>query len=132
MSSIFARARRYQSLTPGERAFLRLAEGLVFVALVGAGTACAQYLAGPAAGIGAIDWTVVARVCAAGAAVAVLMALAKYFKAHGDPALADALGALGAQIVSRAATAAGEPSARASLPAESAAGPAADGGRVGG
>ena len=132
MSSILARARRYQSLTPGERAFLRLVEGLAFVALVGAGTACAQYLAGPAAGIGAIDWAVVAQVCAAGAAVAVLMALAKYFKAHGDPALADALSVLGAGVERAVAPAAGEPAVPASQPAEAAAGQPAGAGRVGG
>jgi hypothetical protein len=84
---------------------------LIYVALVGAATAGAQYLASPAgSGLGAIDWATVARVCIAGAAVALLMALAKYFKAHGfkahgfkahgDPALGDALGALSAQIAS--------------------------------
>jgi hypothetical protein len=101
MANIWTRARRYEQLTPGERAALRLIEGLIYVALVGAATAGAQYLASPAgSGLGAIDWATVARVCIAGAAVALLMALAKYFKAHGDPALGDALGALSAQIAS--------------------------------
>ena len=110
MANIWTRARRYEQLTPGERAALRLIEGLIYVALVGAATAGAQYLASPAgaqylarpagSGLGVIDWATVVRVCIAGAAVALLMALAKYFKAHGDPALGDALGALSAQIAS--------------------------------
>jgi hypothetical protein len=99
LSTLLARARRYEPLTPLERAALRLVEGLLYVALVGAATAGAQYLAGPAgAGMGAVDWATVARVCLAGGAVAVLLALAKYFKAHGDPALGEALGTLAAQV----------------------------------
>jgi hypothetical protein len=99
MLNILARARHYQSLTPAERALLRLLEGLAAVALVGAATAAAQYLSSPTgAGLGAVTWPIVARVSAAGAAVAVLLALAKYFKAHSDPALADALGALATRI----------------------------------
>jgi preprotein translocase subunit SecG len=90
------RARAYQPLTPAERAVLRLLETLAYVALIGAATAAAQYFAKPAGAGGAINWATVGRVCAAGAALAVLMALAKYFKAHGDPALAGALTSLAA------------------------------------
>jgi hypothetical protein len=100
--NMLARARSYASLTPGERALLRLLEGLAAVALVGAATACIQYLASqPGAGWAAIDWPGIARVCVAGAAVAVLLALAKYFKAHGDPVLAEALGQIGARVASQ-------------------------------
>lgn len=99
MASIFTRAQRYESLAPAERALLRLVEGLASVALVGALTAGAQYLGSPAgSGLGAVAWAEVARVCAAGAAVAVLLALSKYFKAQGDPALADALSGLGTRL----------------------------------
>ncbi|HEY7832741.1 MAG TPA: hypothetical protein VIG30_04145 [Ktedonobacterales bacterium] len=94
MIQLVRRARAYQSLTPAERAVLRLLETLAYVALLGAATAAAQYFAKPAGG--AINWATVGRVCAAGAALAVLMALAKYFKAHGDPALAGALTSLAA------------------------------------
>jgi hypothetical protein len=104
MANLLARARRYERLTPLERAALRLIEGLIYVLLVGAATAGAQYLAGPAgAGLGAIDWAAVARVCLAGGAVAVLLALAKYFKAHGDPALGEALGTLAGRVTPEAA-----------------------------
>lgn len=99
--SIFTRARTYATLTPGERALLRLLEGLGAVALLRAATACAQYLGSqPGAGLGAVDWPAIVRVCVAGAAVAVLLALAKYFKAHGDPVLADALAQVGAEVAS--------------------------------
>jgi hypothetical protein len=102
MVNLLARARRYEPLMPLERAALRLIEGLLYVALVGAATAGAQYLADPAGaglgGFGAVDWATVARVCLAGGAVAVLLALAKYFKAHGDPALGEALGTLAERV----------------------------------
>src|SRR5258707_14855010 len=99
MANIWTRARRYEQLTPGERAALRLIQGLIYVALVGAATAGAQYLASPAgSGLGVIDWATGVRVCIAGAAVGLLVALAKDFKAHGDPALGDALRAPSAHI----------------------------------
>lgn len=103
MRSMLARARAYETLTPGERALLRLVEGLASVALVGALTAGAQYLgAAPGAAhgavLGAVDWAGVARVCAAGGLVALLMAVAKYCKAQGDPALGDAIAGLGARV----------------------------------
>lgn len=105
MTQLIRRARAYQPLSPAERALLRLLEGFASVALIGAATAAAQYLAGPTGLGGAVNWGVVAHVCAAGAAVSVLMALAKYFKAHGDPTLAAALDALGARITSAPASA---------------------------
>jgi hypothetical protein len=117
MLDILARARRYESLTPAERALLRLLEGLASVALVGAATAAAQYLASPAgAGLSALSWPTIARVCAAGAAVAVLLAVAKYFKAHGDPSLAGTLATL-AQRVADSAGVAGSPPAAPPPPA---------------
>jgi hypothetical protein len=98
MFTLFARASRYASLTPAERAFLRLLEGLAYTALLGAANACVQYLGAHPGASSPVDWQPVLRTCAAGAAVAVLMALAKYFKAHGDPALGVALAAAGAQL----------------------------------
>ncbi|HEY7780696.1 MAG TPA: hypothetical protein VIC85_10850 [Ktedonobacterales bacterium] len=101
MRSLLARARAYETLTPGERALLRLVEGVASVALVGALTAGAQYLgAARGASLGAVDWAGVARVCAAGGVVALLMAVAKYCKAQGDPALGDAIAGLGARVAS--------------------------------
>jgi len=49
-------------------------------------------------GNAAVNWADVGRAALAAACVAVLLALAKYAKAHGDPALGDALGEIGNTI----------------------------------
>ncbi len=93
MSSLFARARAYQTLTPAERALLNLLEGLLCAALVAALPIVAQALAR-----GSINWSDVARTALAAGAVAILLSLAKYARAHGDPALADALAGTSAAL----------------------------------
>ncbi|MFI5272069.1 MAG: hypothetical protein ACHQ4H_03440 [Ktedonobacterales bacterium] len=121
MRTLFLRARSYAPLTPAERALLRLLEGLVCAALVAALPVLAQALSH-----GAINWADVARAALAAAAVAVLLALAKYARAHGDPVLGQALG--GALAASASALA-----AQAPLPAVSttlAAGSTTDGAAV--
>jgi hypothetical protein len=80
--NLFARAAQRQTLTPAERALLRLVEGLAATALVAALPIVAQALSD-----GAMDWGNVARTALAAAAVAVLLALVKYAKAFGDPPL---------------------------------------------
>ena len=80
--TLFARARARAPLTPGERALLRLIEGLACAALV----AALPVVAG-ALGHGPVRWDDVGRAALAAAAVAVLLALAKYARAQGDPAL---------------------------------------------
>lgn len=89
MGELWRRARRHEPLTPGERAFLRLIEGLVCAALVATLPVVADAL-----GSAGVNWTDVGRAALAAAAVAVLLALAKYARAQGDPALGDALGAM--------------------------------------
>lgn len=86
-STLFGRARAYAPLTPAERAVLRLLEGLACAALVAALPVVAQVLAAQ----GSVNWPDVGRAALAAGAVAVLLALAKYARAHGDPALGDAL-----------------------------------------
>jgi hypothetical protein len=85
-ATLFARARAYAPLTPGERALLRLIEGLACAALVAALPVVADAL-----GRGPVRWDDVARAALAAAAVAVLLALAKYARAQGDPALGTVL-----------------------------------------
>lgn len=80
--NLFVRAAQRQTLTPAERALLRLFEGLVATALVAALPIVAQALAE-----GTLDWGNVARTALAAAAVAVLLALVKYARAFGDPPL---------------------------------------------
>ncbi len=82
MSSLLRRARAYASLTPGERALLKLLEGLACAALVAALPTISTALA-----TGSVNWAGVARTALAASTVAVLLALAKYAKAHADPAL---------------------------------------------
>lgn len=83
MTSLFARARAYLPLSPAERAVLKLVEGLICVAFVAALPVVADALSRQS-----VAWSDVARAALAAAAVAVLLALAKYARAHGDPTLA--------------------------------------------
>src|SRR5258708_3891085 len=79
----------YSSLTPAERALLKLLEGLACAALVAALPIVASALSH-----NAVNWPDVARAALAAVTAAVFLALAKYAKyakAHGDPALGDIL-----------------------------------------
>lgn len=91
MRNVFERAAEYQPLTPGERALLRLIEGLACAGLV-----AALPIVAAALGSTDVNWGTVVRAALAAVAVAILMALAKYTKAHGDPMLSDALSQLAA------------------------------------
>jgi hypothetical protein len=82
---VFARARANLTLTPGERAFLKLVGGLAGTAVVAAVLAAAQVLAGTPPD--AVRWPVVLHVAAGAFAAALWTALSKYYKAHGDPPL---------------------------------------------
>ena len=128
MRNLYSRAANYQSLTPFERALLRLVEGLVCTALVAALPIVANALASTS-----IDWGNVLRAALAAGAVAVLLALVKYARAHADPVLAGALdelmAALSADVASTSANSAndtkGAPDAeeaRASVPASASVG----------
>jgi hypothetical protein len=86
--NIFARARAYASLTPAERALLKLIEGLICAALVAALPIVADALSH-----GGVDWPAILRAALAAASVAILMALTKYARAQADPVLATAAGA---------------------------------------
>ncbi|HEX2348925.1 MAG TPA: hypothetical protein VHI51_10880 [Ktedonobacterales bacterium] len=79
---LWRRARAYAALTPGERALLRLAEGLLCAGLVAALPVIAAAL-----GHQPINWSDLGRAALAAAATAMLLALNKYLRAHGDPPL---------------------------------------------
>ncbi len=83
--SLAQRALAYAPLTPGERALLRLAEGLLCAALVAALPIVADAL-----GRQAVNWSDVGRAALAAGATAALLALNKYLRAHGDPPLTGA------------------------------------------
>ncbi len=69
-SSLVQRARAYAGLTPGERALLRLGEGLLCAGIVAALPILAQAL-----GQQAVNWGDVGRAALAAAATAILLAL---------------------------------------------------------
>ena len=83
LSDLLGRARAGMALTPAERALLRLAEGLLCAGLVAAAPVIAQAL-----GRQGVIWGDVARAALAAGATAILLALAKYARAQGDPPLA--------------------------------------------
>src|SRR5581483_5140306 len=96
MFGLFARARQYAPLSPGQRALLKLAEGLLCAALVAALPVVAEALSR-----GDVSWADAGRTALAAATVAVLLALAKYLKAHGDPQLGATLDTLGTEVADR-------------------------------
>lgn len=81
-SNLWRRALAHATLTPGERALLRLAEGLFCAGLVAALPIIAEAL-----GQQSVNWSDVGRAALAAAATAALLALNKYVRAHSDPAL---------------------------------------------
>src|SRR5258706_7739550 len=83
---VFAKARAHESLTPTQRAFLKLVEGFII-----AGVVAALPVLSLALGEDSINWAGVGRVALGTFATAALMAAVKYLKAQGDPPLADAL-----------------------------------------
>lgn len=84
-SSLLQRARTYAGLTPGERALLRLGEGLLCAGIVAALPIVAQAL-----GQQTVNWSDVGRAALAAVATAILLALNKYLRAHGDPPITSA------------------------------------------
>lgn len=80
--NLIKRAQAYAPLTPTERAILKLGEGLLAAALI----AALPIVAGALGGTG-VNWADVARAALGAAGVAALLALVKYAKAHGDPAI---------------------------------------------
>jgi hypothetical protein len=77
---LWRRASAYATLTPGERALLRLAEGLLCAGLVAALPVIADALSHQP-----VNWGDLGRAALAAAATAMLLALNKYLRAHGDP-----------------------------------------------
>ncbi len=86
IGSLWRRAQAYTALTPGERALLRLVEGLVCAGIVAALPIIADAL-----GRQAVNWSDVGRAALAAALTAILLALNKYLRAQNDPPLTGAL-----------------------------------------
>lgn len=83
---MFKRAAAYVNLSPGERAFLRLIEGLLIAAFI-AGLQAAMPLLNSGVDPMAVPWGSVAQTFAATVLGAIGAAVLKYAKAQGDPPL---------------------------------------------
>lgn len=112
----FTRARQGLNLTPGERALLKLLEGFVM-----AGVVAVLPIVAPALAQQSVNWTLVAHTAMGTFAVAVLLAVAKFYKAQGDAPLAQPLAALATTVASDVANLPGMPNAVKQLAPSSAA-----------
>jgi hypothetical protein len=87
MFGLFAKAAAGASLSPAARAALKFVEGIGAAAFVSALPVVAQMLASQL-NAGAVNWTATGQTALACVVMAFLLALAKYYKSHGDAPLA--------------------------------------------
>jgi hypothetical protein len=85
MLSLLERAHFYENLSPGERALLKIVEGLLISAVI-AGVAAALPIVSTQ-NVNAINWSAVLAAFVAPALKTLYDGVAKYFKAFGDPPL---------------------------------------------
>ncbi len=90
--NLFARASANLPLTPGERAFLKVVEGVVLTAALAALTAAYPTIS--TGSLASVDWARTGSVAAIAFLVSMLQAANKYFRAFGDPPLAAVADAL--------------------------------------
>lgn len=97
--SVFQQSRAGLNLSPAARAFLKLCEGFLVAGIVAASPVVAQLL-----GQQSVNWSQTLRLAGAAFAVAVLLAVVKYCKAHMDAPLAAPIAALAGDIGQSIAT----------------------------
>ena len=85
MLSLLRRAHFYADLTPGERALLKIIEGLIVSAVIAGLVAAFPLLS--TQNVASINWTSVLSVFVAAAGKTLYDGVSKYFKAFGDPSL---------------------------------------------
>jgi hypothetical protein len=85
MFGLLQRARLYANLTPGERALLKIVEGLIVSAAIAGIVAALPAVS--TQNLAAINWMAVGSVFVAAAGKTLYDGVAKYFKAFGDPPL---------------------------------------------
>ncbi|MBF6589406.1 MAG: hypothetical protein IVW57_02605 [Ktedonobacterales bacterium] len=95
--AVMGRARARLPLTPGERALLKLAQGLLVSGVIAALLTAGHALESD----GPVAWRRVVLASAVAALVAVLNALAKYYRAQGDTPISEALAYLANQAEQR-------------------------------
>ncbi len=85
MFSLLQRARLYANLTPGERALLKIVEGLLVSAVLAGLVAAFPLLS--TQDVSAIKWPAVLSVFVAAGGKTLYDGLSKYFRSFGDPPL---------------------------------------------
>lgn len=85
MFSLLQRAHLYANLTPGERALLKIVEGLAVSAIIAGLVAALPLLSTQS--VASINWTAVLSVFVAAGGKTLYDGVSKYFKAFGDPPL---------------------------------------------
>jgi hypothetical protein len=85
MFSLLQRAHLYTNLTPGERALLKIVEGLIVSAIIAGIVAALPAVS--TQNLSAINWMAVGSVFAAAAGKTLYDGVSKYFKSFGDPPL---------------------------------------------
>lgn len=95
--NIFQKAQQGLNLTPGQRAFLKLLEGLGVAFLVAATPVVADALSSH----GTVVWSDALRTALATGAVAVILSIIKYAKAQGDSPLLSVIEGLGTSLATK-------------------------------
>ncbi len=85
MLNLLAKAHLYANLTPGERALLKIIEGLAVSAIIAGLVAVLPAVS--TQNVAAINWMAVASVFAAAVGKTLYDGVSKYFKSFGDPPL---------------------------------------------
>jgi len=85
MFSLLARARLYANLTPGERALIKIIEGMIVSAILAGLVAAFPLLS--TQDVAAIKWPAVLSVFVAAAFKTLYDGVSKYWKSFGDPPL---------------------------------------------
>ena len=96
--NVFSSAANGLSLTPGQRAFLKIVKGFVVSAVAAGLTAVAQLLSAGSA----VDWQKVAVVGGVAFGTSLAFALDKYWTAQGDAPLGTLAGEVGQMIETKA------------------------------
>ena len=83
MFDLLQRAREYANLTPGERALLKVVEGLIFSAIIAGIVAALPAVSTQS--LASINWMAVLTVFVSAGGKTLYDGVSKYFKAFGDP-----------------------------------------------
>lgn len=89
-----------KDLSPAQRATLKLLEGIMWTAIINAVFAFGTYLSNNQN----IDYRALGISVGASASLAIVLAIAKYFKSHGQPLLSTAIEQAAQELIRRSGT----------------------------